>query len=150
MPSSDDIEATFPKLAASGYSLTSPESTSYNCVAWAAGDTRRWWWPDAYHTSYWPVSVPREETTERFVEVFVVLGYEPCLSGDFEPEFEKVAIYATAAQEPKHVARQLPSGHWTSKLGSWEDIEQHTLDGLAGADYGIPTRFLRRPVPRPA
>ena len=25
---------------------------AYNCIAWAAGDTRWWWWPDP--NSYWP------------------------------------------------------------------------------------------------
>jgi hypothetical protein len=149
MPSSEDIEATFPHLAPTGYAITSPETGAYNCVAWAAGDTGRWWWPDAYHTGYWPIAVPREETLERFVEAFVVLGYTPCDSGDLEPGFDKVAIYATPSLDPKHVARQLPSGRWTSKLGTWEDIEHHTLDGLSGDDYGTPVRFLRRPITPP-
>ena len=46
---------------------------------------------------------------------------------------------------PTHMARQLASGQWTSKLGKSVDIE-HELHALAGERYGEVVRVLARPV----
>ena len=54
-----------------------------------------------------------------------------------------MAIYADA-EGPLHVARQLPGGHWSSKLGPREDIE-HELDGLVGREYGRVVMVMSRP-----
>lgn len=43
----DPLEELFPGLRETEYTLTSPEDRGYNCIAWAAGDLSRWWWPDA-------------------------------------------------------------------------------------------------------
>ena len=48
-----------------------------------------------------------------------------------------------------HVALQLPTGRWTSKLGGLEDIEHDTLKALEGIDYGEPVRFMKRPAAEP-
>ena len=40
------IEDLFPKLRGKAYQVTSPRNEAYNCIAWAAGDTTDWWWPD--------------------------------------------------------------------------------------------------------
>jgi hypothetical protein len=32
-------------------------------------------------------------------------------------DFQKIAIYADAQNVPRHVARQVPNGEWTSKIG---------------------------------
>ncbi|HZO88142.1 MAG TPA: hypothetical protein VFB38_07355 [Chthonomonadaceae bacterium] len=61
------IESTFPSLATSGYDITSPAAEDYNCIAWAAGETDRWWWPDPFSIGYWPEGVPRAETLEAFI-----------------------------------------------------------------------------------
>jgi len=124
------IHHSFPNLAAHGYRETSPVSTVYNCIAWAAGVDDDWWWPDPGFVSYWPETAPRAETLDAFQAVFTSLGYEPCSDGKLEPGFEKVAFYARDGK-PKHAARQLPDGFWTSKLGPAIDIT-HTLDGLEG------------------
>lgn len=60
-----------------------------------------------------------------------------------EPGFEKVAVFAISEDIPAHVARQLPNGRWTSKLGQLEDIE-HELHALEGAEYGRVVQVLRR------
>ncbi len=39
----DDIEDCFPLVADAGYRVTSPPAPRYNCIAWAAADTRKWW-----------------------------------------------------------------------------------------------------------
>ncbi len=78
---------------------------------------------------------------------FATLGYEQCADSNLEPEIEKVAIYADADGFPTHMALQLPSGLWASKLGDLEDIEHATLDQLNGDgkwDYGRAVRFMKR------
>jgi hypothetical protein len=74
------------------------------------------------------------------VRVYGMHGYSPCVDGSLEPGYEKIALYAIGPAV-KNVARQLPEGKWTSKLGKDFDLE-HTLDGLAG--QGTPVQFLRR------
>jgi hypothetical protein len=138
------LENFFPNLVATGYAVTSPATSTY-CIAWAAGVTDDWWWPDPMDISAWPAGVRREETVDAFIQAFQSLGFVQCPDEALEAGFEKVAIYADG-KRPKHAARQLPSGRWTSKLGPMEDIE-HSLDGLAGASYARVVRILKRPRP---
>ncbi len=53
-----------------------------------------------------------------------------------------MAIYEQGG-ETQHMARQLPSGHWTSKLGDLDDIE-HDLSALEGIEYGRVAMILAR------
>jgi hypothetical protein len=140
------LERIFPALRGKTYLVSSPPTRDYNCIAWAAGDTVRWWWPDQFSTSddpYWPPGVPREETVEAFRQLFATLGYEVCNDDRLEEGYEKVAIFAYTGV-PKHAARQLPSGRWTSKLGQMEDIE-HDLHDLTGMVYGSFALVMKRP-----
>ena len=139
------LESFFPNLASTGYAVTSPATSTYNCIAWAVGVTDDWWWPDPMDVSAWPAGVPREETVDAFVEAFQSLGFIQCPDDALETGYEKVALYADG-KLPKHAARQLLNGRWTSKLGPLEDIE-HSLDGLAGALYGSVVQILKRPRP---
>lgn len=116
----------------------------YNCLAWAAHDTERWWWPG--EDSYWPEEAPREKTIAAFVTAYGELGFGLCDDLLPEPGHEKVAIYAAPDGRPTHVARQLPSGRWSSKLGQLQDI-QHQLEDLAGSEYGHCACFLKRERP---
>lgn len=128
----------FPGLLPGAYRETSQADHSYNCIAWAASDSTRWWWPLPVEFAYWPTGVAREETVTAFVSAFQLLGYEACASADTEPDYEKIAIYVDAAtQKPTHMARQLPNGRWTSKLGSDVDIEHNALSGVEGPLYGL-------------
>lgn len=126
-----------------GYRITSPQDRIYNCVAWAAGDTQRWWWPLPPY-AYWPPHAALAETLQAFVEAFSTLGYEVCDNRHYEDGFEKIALYVNADGMPKHAARQVGDRKWTSKLGKSFDVE-HTLDGLEGAKYGTVALVLRRP-----
>jgi hypothetical protein len=126
------------------FDVTSDQTEDYNCIAWAANDTENWWWP-TNPDRYWPVNVPRTESVDSFVEAFESLGYTACDSDLLEAGFEKVAIYCISGI-PKHMARQLSSGRWTSKLGPQWDICHHTLNGLSGTVYGNPMQILRRPL----
>ncbi|MBI4594952.1 MAG: hypothetical protein HY730_01065 [Candidatus Tectomicrobia bacterium] len=141
----DLIDLKFPNLLNNGYTITSQETSNYNCIAWAAGDTEKWWWPDKNNLAYWPSHAPREENLEAFIKVYESLGYSNCSNMEYESGFEKIAIYIDTMGIPKHAAKQVDQTHWTSKLGRLEDI-QHTLDGVSGSEYGYPSIFMKRPV----
>jgi hypothetical protein len=138
------IAQLFPYLRTTEFDITSPRDGRYNCVAWAAGDTRRWWWPGEEPFSFWPAGVPREESLPSFVAAFATLGYETAASGDHDPDYEKVAIFASSEGVPTHMVRQLPTGSWTSKLGGLEDIIHLDVAGVAGTEYGQVVAFLQR------
>jgi len=133
----------FQSLTKQNHSITSCATPEYNCVAWAAWETDRWWWPDDAGSYYWPSSAPREETLEAFEVAYSTLGYRKCDNRDLEAGSEKIAIFVDASGTPTHAARQLPNGRWTSKCGSLEDIE-HELEGLMGTPYGEVGMVLKR------
>lgn len=143
--SRQEIESSFPGLRNHGYSITSQATVEYNCIAWAAGDTGAWWWPDPMNVCYWPPAIPRKETLDAFIKAYELLGYDICKDSNCEEGFEKIAIYVDDNGKPTHAARQVRSGRWTSKLGSLEDIEHTTLDGLYNSSYGFVVAFMRRP-----
>jgi hypothetical protein len=88
------------------------------------------------------LSVVREETVAAFVEAYRSIGYEPCEHGGHELGLEKVAIFSLD-DRPTHVARQLPNGRWSSKLGGEEDIE-HEWGALDSPIYGSVVKILCR------
>lgn len=128
-----------------GCEITSPETKYYNCIAWAAGDSSRNWWPLNY--SYWPRGVARELTLDAFIQAFGTLGYEPCKDGKVEKNYEKIVLYLLNG-EPTHAARQLSDGRWSSKLGKAHDVSHRTVRGVEGPCYGKATQYMRRRVGR--
>ena len=66
---------------------------------------------------------------------------------ELEAGHEKVALYADDQGEWTHVARQLPDGWWTSKLGPDEDILHRTPQALAGDLYGQVQAIMKRTAP---
>lgn len=135
--------AEFPKLETEGYEDKSLETTVYNCIAFAVGDTLNNWWP--HPDAVWPKEVPNRETVYAFIRLFKNFGYESCKDGSFEHGFEKVAIYALN-NVPTHATRQSGNGQWISKIGDNMDIEHKTLSALEGPIYGEPVRYLKRPI----
>jgi len=138
------IDLLFPGLIDSGFSIMSPETPEYNCIAWAAGDNEAWWEPDLFNLGFWPSNVSREFTLNSYIEAYETLGYTRCENAEYEESFEKVVIFVDPNGKPTHAARQLNSGRWTSKLGQLEDIE-HNLEGLIGSQYGYVGIYLKRP-----
>ena len=133
-------EDAFPRLTMENHNVTSVPDVGYNCVAWAAGDTKRWWQPGVF----WPVPLEREEHGIGALElVFKSLGFHECPDGTLEAGFEKVALYGSGLFYT-HAARQLSEGSWTSKLGKSEDIQHDTTDAIAGGLYGEVVEFMRR------
>jgi hypothetical protein len=137
----------FPNISAQNSKQTSPASEKYNCIAWAYGISHIPMWPDPQCVTlgicYWPPEIPCKNSIEAFVDLFKSIGYVQCNDDSFEPGFEKIAIYADGA-EPKHAARQLRNGKWTSKLGSNIDIEHDTPNCLTGPVYGNVVLFMKR------
>jgi hypothetical protein len=152
MPLRAEIFAAFPGLVAADCLQTSDVSRRYNCIAHAAGEEKRWWWPvgpDGRGASpmmplpYWPPGAPRALTLEAFEVAFSTLGYQRCESDALEPGVEKVAIFVASNGRPMHAARQLDDGGWTSKLGSSEDI-RHVLRQVEGDAYGTVALLMAR------
>lgn len=137
------IREKFPNLGVTDFKVTSPDTPAYNCIAWAAGNDTRFWWPA--HDGFWPEGIPREESLDAFKAAFAALAYQPCADGAFDALLEKVAIYVDAGGKPTHAARQLESGRWTSKLGQFHDIEHKTTHGVEGAVYGKVGLYMSRP-----
>lgn len=137
----------FPRLRTEPFDYTSPRTTRYNCIAWAAGDITQKWWPVPGY--YWPPGVPKDETLDAFAKAYGTLGFVPCDSAAFERGFEKIALYVASNGKPTHAALQISATAWTSKLGDLWDIEHINADSLVGPRYGSPARFLRRPSIRP-
>lgn len=129
--------------------ITSPTGNLYNCIAWAAGDVTRWWWPIPLRgINYWPSGITREESLHAFVAAFGTRGFVPCNDGSLENNTEKVALFAKqvgARIIPTHAARQLESGKWTSKMGPQEDIIHDHFADVDGIVYGAAVQFLSRP-----
>lgn len=135
------LEKEFPGLVGTPYEITSPKTHAYNCIAWAAKDQTRWWWPVG---AYWPGQVPQVCSQSAFVMQYGLLGYQECASREPESGFERIALYAGNNSLITHAARQLPDGRWTSKLGQSFDIT-HSLEGLEGRVYGKVAVILKRP-----
>ena len=106
--SNQRLENLFPNLKQSSYSITSPKSFEYNCIAWVAGETDTWWWPDPNYQYFWPTEVSRSETLGSFIKAFATIGYQVCDSPVYEEGFEKVAIYGDKKW------REI-----TAKVGAW-------------------------------
>jgi hypothetical protein len=136
------LEDVFPGLRGQAYHISSPKDHCYNCIAFAAGDDRNWWWPDAAGDDTWPAAAARAETVDAFRDAFATLGYVVCDDEAPEPGFEKIALFALGGV-PKHAARQIPGGRWVSKLGEAEDIE-HALHDLTGVAYGAVVLVRKR------
>ena len=137
----EQFHQSLPRLTSESYSITSPATWEYNCIAWALGRSDAWWWPAPGR--HWPDDVPSEESISAFITVFKAVGYVPCSSANLEPGVEKIALFAQG-NTPTHASRQLVNGGWTSKLGPSFDIEHSSPDDLAGGVYGEVVVLLAR------
>ena len=137
------LSVAFPKLASEGFEIVGEPTTEYNCIAYAAGDTGDWWWPD--EDSYWPPWATPDDSTESLQEAFAGIGYELCDDSHFEEAYLKVALYADDGKF-QHAAAQTPDGAWRSKMGRGPLIEHRSAESLSGGPYGEVYCFMRRPL----
>lgn len=78
------IPQIFPRLQNEPFEVASPRTTDYNCIGWAAGDNRNWWWPGG---RYWPTGTRADESIPSFIAAFAAFGYECCDSADLGTRF---------------------------------------------------------------
>ena len=131
----------FPKLSSEDFEIVELPSEQYNCIAYAAGDTSKWW--DHNKNHYWPTHTTRSNSIESLKEVFVGLGFDQCHDRSAEDGYQKVALYEKQSVW-KHTAIQTPSGRWRSKMGKGPVIEHRTPESLSGRMYGNVTTIMRR------
>ena len=121
--------------------FTSMNTWDYNCVGYAVGDYN-WWQHENIRESYWPPNVKRDGFAHNYVEALKTVRFEVCDSGEYESEYEKIAIYHKGGKF-KHVALQLSDVLWGSKLGEYEDIE-HRFSEIEGGSYGKIYCYMKR------
>ncbi len=135
------ISRLCPHLDAEGYEVVAPASDDYNCIAYAAGDTERWW--DHTELGYWPPGVERSHTLEALAAVFRTLEFIATDNPDLEYGYEKIALYADS-EGYTHAALQAPDGKWRSKMGDLELIQHRAPTSLDGGLYGNAEIYMRR------
>lgn len=149
-PLDEEMLEEFPYLSEGNHEVTSIVTKAYNCVAHALFRDDEFIWPlVSRHTSYFVMDTRPASATASLGDIALIFereGYTPCENSELELGYEKVAIYVKELihKVPTHVARQLNSGEWTSKLGAAEDIRHTTLHALEGSDYGQVGMVLKR------
>ena len=131
----------FPKLSSEEFEIVERASERYNCIAYAAGDTSKWW--DHNRNHYWPTPATRSNSIESLKEVFVSLGFEQCHDSSAENGYQKVALYEEQGVW-KHAAVQIPNGRWRSKMGKGPVIEHRSPESLSDSQYGNVGLYMRR------
>lgn len=125
----EDFYAQYPRLIDDpSHKITSEATDSYNCVAWVQRDTNHWIDPELF----WPPGVPEpdgDDDLDCYLALFRSWGYEDATSEELEDGFLKIAIFATDGAFD-HVAKQLPSGRWSSKGGNRYDFRHGTLHAI--------------------
>lgn len=140
--SEEMIRNIFPNIRP-GFRITSPQTPTYNCIGWAANDSTHFWWPGP--TAYWPKEHNSVPSVDVFEDAFANLGYQTKYDDEqLIVGIEKVAIYVDRNNLVTHMARQLESGRWTSKLGPNFDIEHEIPECLNGTHYGRFSHCLGR------
>jgi hypothetical protein len=142
-----EYERDFPHL--NDYVITSWNVVTYNCIAFAAGDTTRWWEALVVPEPgfYWPPDALSGEDNgdiEALKRCFAALEYEECGDGELEPGYKKVALYAIEKESYEHVAIQEANGHWSSKLGDGFDVRHKTAECVCGPRYGKIMGYMKR------
>ena len=132
---------SFPNLSSEDFEFVGACTEQYNCIAYAAGDTTKWWSPSWPY--YWPPWATRDNRMESLMEAFAGLGYEQCDDSNVEDGYQKVVLYGFQGSF-EHAAVQMPNGRWHSKMGQGPQIEHHSPESLSGGPYGDAMIYVRR------
>lgn len=155
------LKNIFPRLATDAhFSIQSPETPEYNCIAWAMGFNDRWvdyfLDYDISRKKWWPDGVARDSKPDTLIAAFKQLGFVECEDDSNEEGFDKVALYKvspltdpytgeTIANEGwTHAARVVSSDMYHSKIGSLFDIYHRSGDVFMGTSYGDIYQFMKR------
>lgn len=134
-----------PDFVNSRSKITSPETSKYNCIAWAFGSSSKWWWPCDHPDAHWPMDCAGLTVTQAFDAWFNADGWQETQDLAFDPALVKIALFAKPDGEPTHAARLIATDTWTSKLGHSYDVS-HGINELNGPTYGRPIRIYSKPI----
>lgn len=152
----DRYKQIFPGLADDKFfKITSPQTSDYNCIAWAYNYNNRWMEPPNGYplpfdgVTFWPDDVAPTLHPSALMELFTRKGYKVCDTWEHEDGYQKIALYYNPAScEWTHAARELTQkpniGKWTSKLGQEHDIMHGTPYTIEGSAYGKVFCIMKR------
>lgn len=141
----DEIRQYWPNLNLKRFHFTSIRTPAYNCLAWAIGDDVTWM--DMYYfKEVYNLEIKNlDHSVHGYAECLKkYYRFEICNNGDIERGKEKIVLYENNEKDFAHIARQLPNGNWTSKMGRLEDIEHYSVEALSGEFYGKPVLYMQR------
>ncbi|MGH6871898.1 MAG: DUF7689 domain-containing protein [Rhizomicrobium sp.] len=130
-----DLMRDFSYLFEVGFVITSYPDKNYNCIAWAADITDKWF--DSSKEGKWPNDFKGPEFTD-LIDAYEDLGFKKCNDGSYVEGLQKIAIYAKQGLNTfgfktvfwTHAAKQLDADTWSSKIGKSFDIQHKTAHDL--------------------
>lgn len=140
------------------FTIESPETSGYNCIAWAMGFDDRWvdYIDDHSPKKWWPSGVARDWSPDTLIAAFEAVGFEPCgMDDSIEEGYDKAALYKVnpfyepVSKEWKsegwcHAARIVEQGVYHSKIGPSFDVRHRSGDIFTGTSYGEVYQIMRR------
>ena len=146
-----ELIKSFPNLATDpNFTINSPQTIGYNCIAWAMGFNGRW--VQSVNTAgltidlkyvWWPPEVPQSQKPDALIEAFKKLGFELYNSWEYDNRYDIAVLYANNG-EWTHASRLIGTNLEHSKFGeSWDAI--HSSGVFHGSMYGDAYAIMRRP-----
>lgn len=149
-----EVKKWFPNLKAGHYTITQPNSPTYNCAGYSFNDNHRWWWPDADNgLNFWPKDIRNENDIASFDDLLIKHSKgEETKDETYEPGFTKLALFEKknwdGVDKPTHIARLLPHGKWLSKAGGGPAIAHdlsEIVDDKSPFGYGHVAKIYKVP-----
>lgn len=144
----DEMSTLWPDLKeGKNFHFSSLKKKGFKCIWYAlmldVGDIDMLWFRDKYGLDKSRLDHSAKGYGDCFQKYY---GFEYCNSAEYEEGWIKVVLYEDRNNDFKHVARVLPNGNLTSKMGNYEDIEHYTMDALSGDEYGYATLFMKKQI----
>lgn len=144
----EEISTKWPNLKiGDNFSYTSLKRRGFNCVAYALEFENKDWDMLVFAKIYNLDKTQLDHSANGYAKIFSEkFGFEKCDNPNLEEGFKKIALYENNEGDFTHIARQMESGKWTSKMGNYEDIEHYDLIGISGNFYGKPSMYMRKVI----
>ena len=128
--------------------LRSDPDPLYNCIGFAMGMRNvcvALVHPYGLDWCWWPPTVPPTLDPQSLIGAFEYFGFEICLDGMVEPDFDKVALYKKNGKW-QHAAVIEEDDLYHSKMGVWWDVVHRGGDLFLNDSYGSIYAYMKRPV----
>jgi predicted RNase H-like HicB family nuclease len=147
----NQLISVFPDLAHDKhFKVKSPETDTYNCIAWAMGYDNVWVVPVEEIPGYWwPVGATKGMALENLIEAFKFEGFEESDNALPEDGYDKVALYGNDGCWT-HASKVVSPNVEHSKFGqSWDGEHSHgvlckTSIGCERCSYGTVYTYMKR------